>query len=67
MARERTVRGWFEKFRSGDVNLKNKPRGKPVSTVDNNELKAIVEGDAFQTARELAPVFKISISTCDGK
>lgn len=63
VANERTVRRWFEKFRSGDFNLQNEPRGRPESTVDNDELKAAVEADTSQTTRELAARFDVTIPT----
>ncbi|CAK9818364.1 Histone-lysine N-methyltransferase SETMAR [Anthophora plagiata] len=33
VANERTVRQWFEKFRSGDFDLQNESRGGPESKV----------------------------------
>ncbi|CAG9093900.1 unnamed protein product [Plutella xylostella] len=54
VAKENTVRFWFQRFRSGNFDLQNKPRGRPETKVDNEELKAIVEADPSQTTSELA-------------
>ena len=54
---------WFAKFHSGDFSLENEPRGRPQPKVNNDELKAIVEIDTFQTTRELASKFSVSIPT----
>ncbi|XP_053428824.1 histone-lysine N-methyltransferase SETMAR-like [Nycticebus coucang] len=63
VANERTVRRWFEKFRSGDFNLENKPRGRPETKVDNDELKAVVEANPSQPTQELAARFDVTIPT----
>jgi len=63
VANERTVRRWFEKFRSGDFDLENEPRGRPETKVDNDELKVVVEADTSQTTRELAARFDVTIPT----
>ncbi|CAH2233970.1 jg20051 [Pararge aegeria aegeria] len=43
VAKENTVRFWCQRFRLGNLDLQNKPRGRPVTKVDNEELKAIVK------------------------
>ena len=58
-----TVLFWFAKFRSGEFSLKNEPRGRPQSKVNNDELKAIVESDTSQTTRGLVSKFGVSIRT----
>ncbi|CAK9796551.1 Histone-lysine N-methyltransferase SETMAR [Anthophora plagiata] len=63
VANERTVRRWFEKFRSGDFDLQNEPRGRPESKVDDNQLKAVVEANPSETTRELAARFEVTIPT----
>jgi histone-lysine N-methyltransferase SETMAR len=60
---ERTVRDWFVKFRSGSFDLHNQPRGRPETKLDNDELKALVESDPAQSARELALKFNVSKAT----
>lgn len=62
-AKENTVRYWFQRFRSGNFDLQNKPRGRPETQVDNEELKAIVEADPSQTTSELAAGFGVSDKT----
>lgn len=60
---ERTVRRWFEKFRSGDVSLEDEEgRGRPPA-VDNDQLKAIVEANPRQTVREIAQELDVSYPT----
>ncbi|CAG9131584.1 unnamed protein product [Plutella xylostella] len=63
VAKENTVRFWFQHFRSGNFDLQNKPRGRPETKVDNEELKAIVEADPSQTTSELAAGSGVSDKT----
>lgn len=63
VAKENTVRFWFQRFRSGNFDLQNKPRGRPETQVDNEELKAIVEADPSQTTSELAAGCDVSDKT----
>lgn len=51
---ERTIRWWFEKFRSGDLSLKNEPRGRPKSVLDEDQLRALVEAKPKTAIRDLA-------------
>ncbi|XP_064292196.1 histone-lysine N-methyltransferase SETMAR-like [Plodia interpunctella] len=60
IAKENTVHFWFQHFRSGNFDLQNKPRGRPETLVDNQELKAIVEADPSQTTSKLASGFGVS-------
>lgn len=53
-ANERTIRRWFSKFSSGDTILENQPRGRPHSSVEDEDLKKAVEEDPHKTVRELA-------------
>ena len=62
-ANERTVRFWFQRFRSGNFDLHNEPRGWPDTQVNNEELKAIVEADPSQTTSKLASAFGVSDKT----
>lgn len=61
--KENTVRFWFQRFRSGNFDLQNKPRGRPETRVNNEELKVIVEADPSQTTSELAAGFGVSDKT----
>ncbi|CAF4830065.1 unnamed protein product [Pieris macdunnoughi] len=63
VAKENTVRFWFQRFRSGNFDLRNKPRGRPETQVDNEVLKAIVEADPSQTTSELAAGCGVSDKT----
>ena len=60
---QRTTCYWFARFRSGNFDLKNEPRGRPKTLVDNDELKAIVEADDTQSTAELAAAFDVSVKT----
>ena len=58
-----TVGRWFSKFSKGDLELQNEPRGKLEPKVKNDDLRAAVESDPWQTAPELAQMFKVSKPT----
>ncbi|KAJ0172710.1 hypothetical protein K1T71_011849 [Dendrolimus kikuchii] len=63
VAKENTVRFWFQRFRSRNFDQQNKPRGRPETKVDNAELKAIVEADPSQTTSEIAAGCGVSDKT----
>uniref|UniRef100_A0A0K0E6W8 HTH_48 domain-containing protein n=1 Tax=Strongyloides stercoralis TaxID=6248 RepID=A0A0K0E6W8_STRER len=58
-----TVQRWFKKFNEGNENLENEDRGRPCSTVDNDELQAVVEADPRQTLGQLAEALNVSTAT----
>ncbi|XP_039097120.1 UPF0547 protein C16orf87 homolog [Hyaena hyaena] len=60
---ERTVRWWFEKFRSGDLSLKNEPRGRPKSVLNEDQLRAMVEANPKTAIRGLAADLGVSATT----
>ncbi|CAH1636645.1 unnamed protein product [Spodoptera littoralis] len=60
---QRTTCYWFTRSRSGNIDLKNEPRGRPKNLVDNDELKAIVEADDTQSTAKLAAAFDFSVKT----
>jgi histone-lysine N-methyltransferase SETMAR len=60
---DRTVRFWFDRFRSGNFNIDNEPRGRPETKVNNDELKVIVEADSSQSTSELAAAFNVNDKT----
>lgn len=60
---ERTIRWWFEKFRSGDLSLKNEPRGRPRSVLNEDRLRATVEAKPKTAIRGLAADFGVSATT----
>ena len=63
VATNATVARWFKKFRSGDFDLSNEPRGRPKTRVDNDVLKATVEANSSQSARELSLMYNVSKQT----
>ncbi|XP_045782284.1 histone-lysine N-methyltransferase SETMAR-like [Maniola jurtina] len=62
-ANERTVRFWFKRFRDGNFDLKNEPRGRPSTQVNNNDLKEMVQAGPSQTTQELAAWFNVTLPT----
>ncbi|XP_072757483.1 histone-lysine N-methyltransferase SETMAR-like [Anoplolepis gracilipes] len=60
---DRKVQRWFEKFRTGDFSLQNEPRGRPKTSVKNDDLKALVEADPAVSTRELAIRMKVDHTT----
>ncbi|XP_040489017.1 uncharacterized protein LOC103673817 [Ursus maritimus] len=60
---ERTIRWWFEKFRSGDLSLKNEPRGRPKSVLNEDQLRAMVEANPKTAIRGLAADLGVSATT----
>ncbi|XP_046539331.1 histone-lysine N-methyltransferase SETMAR-like isoform X2 [Equus quagga] len=60
---ERTVRWWFEKFRSGDLSLKNEPRGRPKCVLNQDKLRAMVEANPKTAIRGLAADLGVSATT----
>ncbi|GFT73497.1 planarian mariner-8 gene [Nephila pilipes] len=63
VATNATVARWFKKFRSGDFDLSNEPRGRPRDKVDNDVLKATEEANSSQSARELSLMYNVSKQT----
>ena len=45
---------WFNRFRSGDIDLEDRPRSGRPGVVDNDVLLALVESDPKQSLEELA-------------
>lgn len=60
---ERTIRWWFGKFRSGDLSLKNEPRGRPRSVLNEDRLRAMVEAKPKTAIRGLAANLGVSATT----
>ncbi|GFT80878.1 histone-lysine N-methyltransferase SETMAR [Nephila pilipes] len=63
VATKATVARWFKKFCSGVFDLSNEPQGRPKTQVDNDVLKATVDANSIQSARELSLMFSVSKQT----
>ncbi|GFT35253.1 histone-lysine N-methyltransferase SETMAR [Nephila pilipes] len=57
VATNATVARWFKKFRSGYFDLSDEPRGRPETQVDSDILKATVEANSSESARELSLMY----------
>ena len=62
---ESTVQRWYQKFRSGNDSLEDEPHGSRPSTIDNEQLKVLVEADPRTTVRALAEQLTVDPSTID--
>lgn len=60
---KKTIGRWYKKFNSNDYSREIADRGRPVTTVDDGDLKAKVEENPRQTVRDLAKVFGVSAMT----
>lgn len=54
---------WFERFRSGDHNLKDKPKTGRPSTFENRVLRELVNENPKQTTRAMGAILKAHHST----
>lgn len=45
---------WFEKFESGDFDIRNEERGRPPKKFEDAELQALLDEDDGQTQEQLA-------------
>ena len=61
--KETQWQSWFDKFRSGDFSLKDKPRSGRPSEVDDADIKALIESDRHVTEREIGEKLNIPHST----
>ena len=59
----KTVQRWFQRFRSGNENVKNGPRGRPKPAVRDNELKNLIEQNPRTTVRKISLKLNTSHST----
>lgn len=60
---ERTAQFWFQRFRSGDLSLQDKPRtGRPIST-DIESLHQAIEAGPSKSTRDLSGELNISQSS----
>lgn len=61
----RMVQRWFEKFRSGDINLQDEPRTGRPDEIDDDALRALVDNEPLLTTRELANKLHVSHVTIE--
>ncbi|KAF2351861.1 Ribonuclease H domain [Trinorchestia longiramus] len=61
--RDRTVRRWFGKFRSGDKSLKDEEGRGRLGSLENEQLHAVVEQNPRQSVREMSQTLGVSIAT----
>lgn len=59
----RTCQRWFLRFRSGDMDLNDKPRSGRPEIIDEEALLAAIEEDPRRTIQDLATFLNISWST----
>ncbi|KAF2349194.1 Transposase type 1 [Trinorchestia longiramus] len=61
--KDRTVRRWFVKFRSGDESLKGEEGRGRLGSLENEQLHAVVEQNPRQSVREMSQTLCVSIAT----
>lgn len=60
----RTIQRWFERFRSEDISLDDKPRsGAPIEFNEDDALLEAIREDSKMTTRELAEKFNVGHAT----
>ena len=60
---ERTVRRWFQKFCGEKESLKDEDCRGQLSILQNDDLRAIVEQNQWQSVRDMSAQLGVSIST----
>ena len=51
---------WFQKFKSGDFDVRNQERGKPPKKFEDCELQALLDEDDAQTEQQLADQLNVT-------
>lgn len=59
----RTIQRWFNKFKAGDISIENEARGRPKNSIENDELKNIIESKPSQTLTEVGDKLNCHAST----
>ena len=58
-----TPRDWFRRLKSGDFDLSNKDRGKPLKKFEDAELQALLDEDSTKTLKQLAKALEVDQGT----
>ena len=58
-SKDRQFRNWFDKFRSGDFSLKDEQRSGRPNSVDDDQIKAIIQSGRHVTVQEIEEMLKI--------
>ena len=56
---ESTVRKWFAKFKANNFNLEDAPRSGRPSTIDDDQIMALIETNSHYTTRDIANILCI--------
>ena len=56
---ERTIRKWFAKFSAGDFDFKNEELTSRFSTIDDDQIKTLIENNRCYTTCKLTKILKI--------
>ena len=59
----RDAQRWFKRFREGNEDLKDMPRGKPSTVINKEALVELVESGPYQNCIEMAEHFECDEST----
>lgn len=54
---------WFNKFKSGDFDVRSEERGRPPKKFEDDELRALLDEDAGQTQEQLAKQLNVDRRT----
>jgi len=59
---ETTCRNWFPRFKSGDLDVKDKERARRTKLVEDAELEVLLDENPYQTQEELVESLEITPS-----
>jgi len=51
---------WFNRFKSGDFDVRSEERGRPPKKFEDSELQALLDEDDAQTQQQLADQLKVT-------
>jgi len=58
---EKTVRKWFAKFKANDFNFDDQERPGKSSTIDEDQIKTLIENNPRYMTRKLAEILNMSM------